>query len=626
MRRDRARVVAVAAPARARLDALAEIGVHRRRRRARRLALTDADKEGRDLVVTGCATSGCGSTSTASATSSAPGRPTATEPPVLTGSHIDTRRAPAASTTATSACWPASRSIETVITARRRARPPARGRRSSPTRRAAASRPTCSAASCTSAGSPLEEALDTRRPSTARWLGDELERIGYVGPDAVPGPAARTPSSSCTSSRARCSRPRAITIGAVTGVQGISWQELTVTGQSNHAGTTPMDLRHDAGLRRRLDRHVRPGRWPTELGPPQVGDRRPDRAPPQPRQRGGGPGHAHRRPAQHRRRRAPARPRPRLAAHCDELAATEGVTIDGADPGPLRAGRLRRRPWSTWSSASPPRTGHSRAAHAVGRRPRRADARPRVPDRDDLRAERRRHQPQPGRAHRRPPTSRPAPTCCSHVLLELAAAGPDAVDRERWQRRRPSWSSPPRRWGPIAARPTPRAEVVERLIALLREAAAPRRRAGGVPRAGAHHVLPPLVIDDADELDAYFETEMPGPDDQAAVRRGGPARRRLPARLRRAHRPTATATTPPVLVDARRHDRRPLPQGPPARPRGARAVAAVPAPRAALLRARARGLRTSTRRSAASSARRSATTAAGPRPTGCSASRASSWC
>jgi N-carbamoyl-L-amino-acid hydrolase len=39
-----------------------------------------------------------------------------------------------------------------------------------------------------------------------------------------------------------------LTIGAVTGVQGISWQELTLTGQANHAGTTPMRLRHDAGL------------------------------------------------------------------------------------------------------------------------------------------------------------------------------------------------------------------------------------------------------------------------------------------------------------------------------------------------------------------------------------------
>jgi N-carbamoyl-L-amino-acid hydrolase len=37
-------------------------------------------------------------------------------------------------------------------------------------------------------------------------------------------------------------------IGVVEGVQGISWTEFTVEGQSNHAGTTPMALRHDAGL------------------------------------------------------------------------------------------------------------------------------------------------------------------------------------------------------------------------------------------------------------------------------------------------------------------------------------------------------------------------------------------
>ena len=39
-----------------------------------------------------------------------------------------------------------------------------------------------------------------------------------------------------------------VTIGAVTGVQGISWTELTVTGESNHAGTTPMALRRDSGF------------------------------------------------------------------------------------------------------------------------------------------------------------------------------------------------------------------------------------------------------------------------------------------------------------------------------------------------------------------------------------------
>lgn len=37
------------------------------------------------------------------------------------------------------------------------------------------------------------------------------------------------------------------TLGVVTGVQGIYWTEFTVIGVSNHAGTTPMHLRHDAG-------------------------------------------------------------------------------------------------------------------------------------------------------------------------------------------------------------------------------------------------------------------------------------------------------------------------------------------------------------------------------------------
>ena len=36
-------------------------------------------------------------------------------------------------------------------------------------------------------------------------------------------------------------------IGVVESVQGISWVEYTVTGVSNHAGTTPMRLRRDAG-------------------------------------------------------------------------------------------------------------------------------------------------------------------------------------------------------------------------------------------------------------------------------------------------------------------------------------------------------------------------------------------
>ena len=38
-----------------------------------------------------------------------------------------------------------------------------------------------------------------------------------------------------------------IKIAAVEMVQGISWTEFIIHGQANHAGTTPMDLRKDAG-------------------------------------------------------------------------------------------------------------------------------------------------------------------------------------------------------------------------------------------------------------------------------------------------------------------------------------------------------------------------------------------
>ncbi len=61
-----------------------------------------------------------------------------------------------------------------------------------------------------------------------------------------------------------------ITIGAVERVQGISWQEITVRGQSNHAGTTPMRMRRDAGyVAARIATAVR--ELADEIGGDQVG-------------------------------------------------------------------------------------------------------------------------------------------------------------------------------------------------------------------------------------------------------------------------------------------------------------------------------------------------------------------
>ena len=91
-----------------------------------------------------------------------------------------------------------------------------------------------------------------------------------------------------------------ITIGVVTGVQGISWTEVTITGQSAHAGTTPMHLRHDAlAVAARSIHEVRliAGLHRCTAG----GDRRQPRRRAEPRQRRPVECGVQHRPAQHRR-------------------------------------------------------------------------------------------------------------------------------------------------------------------------------------------------------------------------------------------------------------------------------------------------------------------------------------
>ncbi len=77
-------------------------------------------------------------------------------------------------------------------------------------------------------------------------VAGELARIGYVGPAACPGPVPHA-FVELHIEQGPVLEHEDYPIGAVTGVQGISWQELTIVGQSNHAGTTPMYLRHDPG-------------------------------------------------------------------------------------------------------------------------------------------------------------------------------------------------------------------------------------------------------------------------------------------------------------------------------------------------------------------------------------------
>lgn len=110
------------------------------------------------------------------------------------------------------------------------------------------------------------------RDRQARVLRDELERIGFLGP--VPTEAIRqVPPHAyleCHIEQGPILRARGVDVGVVTGVQAISWQELTITGKSAHAGTTPMHLRADAGvaaakINLRLREMIAAGRYGDQL-------------------------------------------------------------------------------------------------------------------------------------------------------------------------------------------------------------------------------------------------------------------------------------------------------------------------------------------------------------------------
>lgn len=93
-------------------------------------------------------------------------------------------------------------------------------------------------------------ALDDAHALTDRdghTVGAELRRTGFAGQ----GSARFDPPYAyveCHIEQGPVLAQAGLTVGVVTGVQGISWQQVTVTGRAAHAGTTPTALRADAGI------------------------------------------------------------------------------------------------------------------------------------------------------------------------------------------------------------------------------------------------------------------------------------------------------------------------------------------------------------------------------------------
>ncbi len=99
-------------------------------------------------------------------------------------------------------------------------------------------------------------------------VGDELRRIGYLGA-ARPGAPRPHAFVELHIEQGPILDEEKVRIGVVESVQGISWTEYTVTGVSNHAGTTPMRLRRDAGyLAASVNLFARKLAW--EMGGDQV--------------------------------------------------------------------------------------------------------------------------------------------------------------------------------------------------------------------------------------------------------------------------------------------------------------------------------------------------------------------
>ena len=78
-------------------------------------------------------------------------------------------------------------------------------------------------------------------------LGKELERIGYAGKHE-PGFLEPHAYVELHVEQGPVLEREGIAIGAVENLQGISWQRITIDGEANHAGTTPMSMRRDAGV------------------------------------------------------------------------------------------------------------------------------------------------------------------------------------------------------------------------------------------------------------------------------------------------------------------------------------------------------------------------------------------
>ncbi len=205
-----------------------------------RLALTDADRDGRDVVVAWM--QDLGLDVVVDAVGNIIGTWAVGEgPAVMTGSHIDTVRTGGKY----DGNYGVLAGLEVIETCQQAGivpqRPLAVGIFTD--EEGARFAPDMLGSLVYAGGMTTEQAHDVVGIDGARF-GDELARIGYLGSVPCPG-ASPHAFVELHIEQGPLLEVNGVRIGSVTGVQGISWQEVVIDGQSNHAGTTPMHLRKD---------------------------------------------------------------------------------------------------------------------------------------------------------------------------------------------------------------------------------------------------------------------------------------------------------------------------------------------------------------------------------------------
>ncbi|MGI4839952.1 MAG: Zn-dependent hydrolase [Janthinobacterium lividum] len=208
-----------------------------------RLALTDLDRQARDLFVQWCTEAGC--EVSVDAIGNIFARRPGSDPqraPVMTGSHIDTQPTGGKF----DGCFGVLAGLEVIRTLNDLDLDTAAPIEVVVWTNEEGSRfPPCMMGSGVFAGKfDLAETL-AKRDEQGLGVGDELQRIGYAGPRPVLGHAVGAYFEAHIEQGPILEDQRK-TIGVVMGCLGQKWFDLTLSGVEAHAGPTPMSLRKDA--------------------------------------------------------------------------------------------------------------------------------------------------------------------------------------------------------------------------------------------------------------------------------------------------------------------------------------------------------------------------------------------